>query len=774
MRHWKLTRIVRIGVVAGTLLLGALLTGTVASASSAAGANASAAPAVHHGPAGVTDVNACSAAVSAGYAHCLARVRTDARARDRRPVPAGRRLPAAELGNNGAYDPSFLQSAYETPSATGGVGQTVAIVDAYDDPDAYSDMTYYRSYFGLPACTTTSGCFQKVNQSGGTSYPSPNSSWGQEISLDLDMVSAICPNCHILLVEANTSSIANLGTAVNTAVKLGANVVTNSYGAGEYSSEASAGTTYYSHPGVAITAASGDSGYEVEFPAASPSVTAVGGTSLYQASNTGTRDATEEAWGEAGSGCSEYEPQQAWQLALVQEYSLLGCYMRIVADVSAVANPSTGVWVYDTYGEPGFEIFGGTSVSTQIVGATYALADDKPAGEPTSYPYGHPAAALHYVDTGSNGTCGTYLCDAADSTRYNGPTGLGTPDGATAFTGASAAVCTDAWTNTAGGSWFNGANWSGGAPPGAEEEACITAPGAYTVKMSQTSTTGTVSVRSLTIGAASGAQTLEVAGTCSQSATLAAAGGIVDRAQGTVTMTDGGECASGVTLTGALSDAGKLLVEASHGGVRSIDGSLTSSGLVSLAAGAALQVAGSYTQKGAGRLRTLVAGASDYGSLSVAGAASVAGTLVVRQTPPFKGSLGQTLAILAGASLAGTFATETEDQINYTGLYYMPTYSATAATLVATQVEVSLSAKSGPPGATLTVGGSGYLPGDTVTPTFTDHAGVATVLPSVTTNAGGAFSTEIAIPAAAAAGAGTITLTSGQTGVHASRTFTVT
>ncbi len=429
MRYRNMSRIILGSVAAGALLLGAPLTGAVASAS---GGHLGA----HYGPGGPTSADVCSAAVSAGYAHCLAHVRTDAWARERRPLAHGSRLPASTLGNGGAYDPSYLRSAYDTPSSTGGIGQTVAIVDAYDDPYAESNLAYYRSYFGLPACTSASGCFRKVNQSGVTgSYPRGNSGWGEEISLDLDMVSAICPNCHILLVEASSNSLESLGTAVNTAVRLGANVVTNSYGASEYSTESSAAAYYYDHPGVAITAASGDSGYGVEFPAAAPTVTAVGGTTLYQATNSGSRDATEGAWSEAGSGCSAYEPQQAWQLALVTEYTLSGCYKRIVADVSAVANPSTGVWVYDTYGLRGFAIFGGTSASTQIVGAVYALADNtSTSGTPSSYPYGD-RGALNYVHAGSNGSCGTYLCDAADSAYYNGPTGLGTPNGAAAFTG---------------------------------------------------------------------------------------------------------------------------------------------------------------------------------------------------------------------------------------------------------------------------------------------------------------------------------------------------
>src|SRR6185437_15205086 len=156
------------------------------------------------------------------------------------------------------YGPSDLQSAYGLPSSTAGSGQTVAIVDAYDDPNAASDLAVYRSHFGLPACTTANGCFRKVNQSGGTSYPRHNGGWAEEISLDLDMVSAICPNCHILLVETSSASMTSLGTGVNTAVRLGATAISNSYGGSESSSDTSYDASYFNHPGVAITASSGD------------------------------------------------------------------------------------------------------------------------------------------------------------------------------------------------------------------------------------------------------------------------------------------------------------------------------------------------------------------------------------------------------------------------------------------------------------------------------------------------------------------------------------
>ena len=160
--------------------------------------------------------------------------------------------------------------------------------------------------------------------------------------------------------------------------------------------------------------------------------------------------------------------------------------------------------------------------------------------------------------------------------------------------------------------------------------------------------------------------------------------------------------------------------------------------------------------------------------MSVTGAATIAGTMILRQTAPFKASLGQKYTILTSSALTGTFAAETEDQVNSTGLYYQPTYSATAVTLLVTQATLVLSNAEGAPGSTVTLSGAGYLPGDTITPSFTDHGGVKTVLPSVTTNGSGEFSTEITIPPAAALGKGTITVTSTDTGVHINDTFKIT
>ena len=387
----------------------------------------------HHGPNGEVDVTVCSDEVGPGVAHCLAHVRTDDQAKQATPSRHPNPSPTATLGNNGAYDPLYLQSAYNAPSSTGGSGQIVAIVDAYDNPNVETDLAQYRSFFGLSPCTTANGCFRKVNQRGATTYPVANAGWGSEESLDVQMVSALCARCGILLVEADSASIGNLGAAVNRAVAMGANVVSNSYGASEYSGEATDATSYYNHPGVAIVASSGDSGYGVEFPAAAPDVAAVGGTSLTQTSNTGTRSGSETVWSGAGSGCSAFVAKPVWQTDSV-------CTTRSVADVAAVADPNTGVWVYDSYGSGGWAVYGGTSAAAPIVGSMYALANN-PAGSSVQLPADPWAApgSLNDVTSGSNGTC-SVAARCTGVTGYDGPTGLGTPHGVTAFTTASGTV----------------------------------------------------------------------------------------------------------------------------------------------------------------------------------------------------------------------------------------------------------------------------------------------------------------------------------------------
>jgi subtilase family serine protease len=341
-------------------------------------------------------------------------------------------------GSPGGYEPCDLQSAYGLYSASAAgfnAAPTVAIVDANDDPSAMSDVGVYRAQFGLPplSCSGGNPCFTKVGQGGG-SPPTANGGWAQEISLDLDMVSAVCPHCNILLVEASSASYANLGTAEDYAASVpGVVAISNSYG-GSDSSLDSIDDAYYHHPGIAITASSGDSGYGVEYPASSQYVTAVGGTSLNPATN--ARGWSEAVWGSAGSGCSANEPGLAWQQGLAGVSA--GCKTRVVADVSADADPNTGVAVYDSYayqGYSGWLIFGGTSVASPIIASVYALAGNAASVLAGSYAYAHDAS-LNQVTSGSNGSCGgSYLCTAGTGTgdNYSGPTGLGTPNGTGAF-----------------------------------------------------------------------------------------------------------------------------------------------------------------------------------------------------------------------------------------------------------------------------------------------------------------------------------------------------
>jgi subtilase family serine protease len=359
-------------------------------------------------------VSPVCAAPAAGYAACLSEVVTTA-------TKAGTTSPAAASPTG--YGPADLRGAYSL-TATGSPTQTIAIVDAQDDPTAEADLNAYRSYYGLPACTSASGCFRKVNQTGGTSYPSVNASWAVEISLDLDMASAICPGCHILLVEATSASLANLAAAVDEAAALGANTISNSYGGGELLARLSGVASHYNHPGVAITASTGDSGYGVSFPASAPTVTAVGGTTLHW--NGSTR--SETAWSGAGSGCSAYFAQPSGQAG-----AGTGCSRHAIGDVSAVADPATGVSVYDTtpyQGRSGWFTVGGTSASSPIVAAVIALAGNA-SSYTNSYPYSH-TASLNDVTSGSNGSCPTsQWCNAR--TGWDGPTGLGTPNGTGAF-----------------------------------------------------------------------------------------------------------------------------------------------------------------------------------------------------------------------------------------------------------------------------------------------------------------------------------------------------
>ncbi|HKN93117.1 MAG TPA: S53 family peptidase [Thermoleophilaceae bacterium] len=353
-------------------------------------------------------IHSFCAPVLPGFAHC------DAAGIKKRHAAVAH---AATLGSI-PYGPADIQDAYGLTSAASqyGADQTVAIVDAYDLPTAESDLAYYRSHYGLPPCTTANGCFKKVNQYGGTSsYPAEDTGWGDEIALDLDAVSATCPHCHILLVEATSASSSNLAAAVNRAALMGATQISNSYGSSEGPGETTF-ESYYDHPGIAITVSSGDDGYGVQYPAASEYVTAVGGTSLYKDSS--TRGWSESAWDGAGSGCSGYIAKPSWQTDT-------DCPGRAVADVSAVADPNTGIATYDS-SDGGWWQVGGTSLASPVVAAAYALTGSSAAAPGFAY-----ANSGWFIDvtSGSNGSCVfAYLCTALAG--FDGPTGLGTPNSA--------------------------------------------------------------------------------------------------------------------------------------------------------------------------------------------------------------------------------------------------------------------------------------------------------------------------------------------------------
>jgi subtilase family serine protease len=392
----------------------ALLAAAAMAVSGALAASPAASAAVAHGHGAAPGVRrACAATTRPGIMSCLALVRTDITQRsaaflhDSPPTTDG-------------YGPPQLISAYKLPSST--AVRKVAVVDAYNDPNAVSDLAVYRASWGLPACIpgTGAGCLTVTNQNGATSPLPPNSGstgWATEESLDVDMVSAICPSCHIYLVEATSATIANLGTAVNSAVSvLGADYVSNSYGGSESSSDLTYDTKYFDHPGVAVTAAAGDDGPGVSYPAASQYVTSVGGTTLTQAPGT-PRGWTESAWSGTGYGCSAYDPEPSWQ----KSYTTGCTAKRSDNDVAAVADPNTGVAIYDTYDQDGWLEVGGTSVSSPIIASVYALAGVPAAGTyPASYPYLNRSG----------------LFDLSPTTNpYYQPVGLGSPDGTSSFVG---------------------------------------------------------------------------------------------------------------------------------------------------------------------------------------------------------------------------------------------------------------------------------------------------------------------------------------------------
>jgi len=322
------------------------------------------------------------------------------------------------------YGPADIAAAYQLDT-TMGAGQTVAIVDAFDNPRIAANLAAFRSAYGLPPCGAAKGCFRKVNQRGGKVAPQPDPGWGVEIALDVQAVSAACPLCKILLVEADYPDLLDMGKAVNTAVRLGANVVSNSYGADEAGPMFDIGNRFYTHPGVAQVASSGDYGFgPASFPAVWGGVIGAGGTTLTQPT---PGVWTEQAWSGAGSGCSAWIDKPAWQHDG-------HCLMRTVADVSAVADPNTGFAVYDTFGlgpSNGWIQVGGTSLSSPLIAGMIGLAGNGAQMDTPQHIYDN-SSGLYDVVGGTNGYCGgDYLCRG--KVGYDGPTGMGSPRGVSAL-----------------------------------------------------------------------------------------------------------------------------------------------------------------------------------------------------------------------------------------------------------------------------------------------------------------------------------------------------
>jgi Fibronectin type III domain len=345
--------------------------------------------------------------------------------------------------------PAYLQQAYDLSylSQSAGADQTIAIVDAFDDPNAESDLAAYRAEFGLPACTTANGCFAKYDQNGGTNYPTGSGysqtvidGWQVEISLDLDAVSALCPNCKIDLIEANSAGTSDLAAAQLEAGTLpGVSVVSDSWDLALTGSQARnfPKSGDYTFSGITTVAASGDSGYPGasynDFPAALAGVTAAGGTTLQPDSTSGVQNVrgfAETAWSGTGSGCNLGATKPSYQTDT-------GCTGRSYSDISADGDPNTGMQVYDS-DDGGWVVVGGTSEASPLIAAYYAVVGSATAAQGgsaanvqgPSWAYAN-AALLNDPSTGSNGSCSatiSYICNAGPG--YDGPTGVGSISGA--------------------------------------------------------------------------------------------------------------------------------------------------------------------------------------------------------------------------------------------------------------------------------------------------------------------------------------------------------
>ncbi|MGH3164558.1 MAG: carboxypeptidase regulatory-like domain-containing protein [Trebonia sp.] len=489
MRHaFRLRGLIAL-VAAILTVTGVLLTGTTAAGASTASTASTTSSAAAKSAA--TKSAAKSAAKTPDYASVCEKpnkVRVSCFTMRRTDVKHSLLLPADTAPQG--YSPADIQSAYDLPAASG--SPLVAIVDAYDDPTAASDLATYRAQFGLPACTAASGCFQQVGQDGSANLPSttppgdPND-WPAETSLDLDAVSAACPDCRILLVEANDDSLTSgsLEDSVETAYNMGARIISMSWGQPEDGTETSKDAQYFDHPGVAYVASSGDFGYSGPiWPSTSQYSVSVGGTTLTQDAGT-ARGWSETAWDQAGSGCSADVAKPEWQSVIT------ACGTRADTDLSADADPDTGLAIYNTTSDAGWDVYGGTSLAAPLIAGMYADAGTPAAGTwPASYPYldQKQATDLNDVTSGATGACTpSVLCTAGPG--WDGPTGLGTPDGVGALTAGPHGFITGTVTDAGTGQPVAGVSVSAGGYTATTDASgdyeIEVLPGSYTVTASK-------------------------------------------------------------------------------------------------------------------------------------------------------------------------------------------------------------------------------------------------------------------------------------------------
>jgi len=396
----------------------------------------------------------CSTPGTPERMQCFASVRTDVMPQPAFESQVQSDVESCPFSGHQGYCPIDLQDAYNIPSLTRGKGKAVAIVDAFGYKHAAADLAVYRKTMGLKTCGTANRCLRIVNQEGHSSplppEPPPSDDWRGEQSLDLDMVSAMCPNCKIVLVQTKDNFTNNLYAGVKTAGTLGPKFIGVSWGGGPEGSN----NPIFHQAGKVIAAAAGDNGGGGRYgggpiqPCTYTYVVCVGGTHLVRDSHK-KRGWYETVWndwtfdycggpcGATGSACSQKIAKPSWQTDQ-------GCRMRSAADTSATASLRAPVIVYNS--EIGctppncFWDFGGTSASAQIIAAVYAVAGNNFAQHGAEYLWQHHSGHVNDVTVGNNINlrlgvyCASkvkYICTARFG--FDGPTGLGTPNGIGAF-----------------------------------------------------------------------------------------------------------------------------------------------------------------------------------------------------------------------------------------------------------------------------------------------------------------------------------------------------